>query len=70
MSSAVPKSDHNQQIVEYMENLSKDYFNKIFPGSIISIKPKTKSGKQGGHILKIENDETGSTNTSTKVIHK
>lgn len=62
MASAVPKIHNNQQIVEYMETLSRDYFSKIYPGSTILIKTKPKSGKQGDHIVKIERNEIDSTN--------
>ncbi|CAF2581518.1 unnamed protein product [Rotaria sp. Silwood2] len=70
MASAIHKIDDNQEIAEYMEYLSKNYFGKILPNSIISIEPKPKTGKQGGLIVVIQSNETNSTNTTIKVIYK
>ncbi len=53
----MPKPNNNQQIVEHMENLSKTYFRKIFPSSTISIEPKAKSMKQGGHVVIVKSEE-------------
>ncbi len=44
-----------------MVNLSKSYFSRMYPNSAISIELKPKSGKQGGHIVIIQYEETIST---------
>ncbi|CAM4877105.1 unnamed protein product [Rotaria socialis] len=66
MASAVHKPDNTKEIAEYMEYLSKEYFSKIFPNSIISIENKPKTGKQGGHIVMIRSSEANSTDTTIK----
>jgi len=68
-TAALPKSIDNPEIAEYMENLSKEYFSKIFPNLTISIEAKPKCGKQGGHIVILKSDEASSTKT-IKVIYK
>ncbi|CAF4333079.1 unnamed protein product, partial [Rotaria magnacalcarata] len=49
-----------------MEYLSKEYFSKIFPDSIISIEKKPKTDKQGGHIVMIRSSEASSTDAIIK----
>ncbi|CAF2080985.1 unnamed protein product [Rotaria magnacalcarata] len=66
MASAVHKSDNTKEIAEYMEYLSKEYFSKIFPDSIISIEKKPKTDKQGGHIVMIRSSEASSTDAIIK----
>ena len=68
MASALSPAN-NQQITAYMENLSKKYFSQLFPNSNVSIQPKPKAGKQGGHVVLIEpgNTTDNSTTTKTKV---
>jgi hypothetical protein len=67
MSSALPKLANDKDIAEYMENLSINYFSQIFPNSTISIEPKAKVGKQGGHIIVIKSNETNSKDPIVKV---
>jgi hypothetical protein len=70
MASAVPKSANNQEIVDYMETLSKQYFSKVFPDPTISIEAKPKCGKQGGHIVQIRPREVDSPNINIEVIYE
>ena len=70
MAAAIVKLTNDQKVIEHMECLSKDYFKKLFPNSIISIEPKPQQGKQGGHIAKIESAENSATNICIQVIYK
>ena len=68
MASALPKRVNNEEIAEYMEHLSKNYFSKIFPNSTVSVESKPKSGKQGGHVVVVQESGACSTNITIKVI--
>ena len=70
MAYALSKRTGNEQIIEYMESLSKNYFSRIFPDSTILIQAKPKPGKQGGHVVVVQHNEASSTNTTDKVMHK
>jgi len=69
MSSTINKFDDSQETKKFMENLSTDFFSKLFVNATICIEEKIQSGKQGAHVVVIKNNETSSSSASSLKTH-
>jgi hypothetical protein len=70
MTSVINKFDDSQETKKNMENLSRDFFSKLFVNSTICIEEKGQSGKQGGHVVVIKDNETSSSSASSLNTHQ